>query len=178
MSLPSRVQSKEKTFQLQTSFSTIHGLLQDFFNLTPNGLCASCAWVVTSLTRLQRWNALLDKLLILLFLQPSTHEAGLSGGLLSFVFWALGARITADPDPAAHVLYWNLQEKNAYGHVRRTILCEHLQEKCRSRIPGPAFCVEIYRKKRTRTLHKRHVVLKFTGKSRTPRRTLRLNTGS
>ena len=33
------------------------------------------------------------------------------------------------------------------AHVTRAILYGNLQEKCCSRIPGPAFCVEIYRKK-------------------------------
>ena len=50
------------------------------------------------------------------------------------------------------------------AHVTRAILYGNLQEKCRSWIPGPPFCVEIYRKKRTWTCHKSHFVWKFTGK--------------
>ena len=50
------------------------------------------------------------------------------------------------------------------AHVTRAILCGNLQEKCRTQIPGNAFCVEIYRKKRTWTCHKSHFVLKFIGK--------------
>ena len=50
------------------------------------------------------------------------------------------------------------------AHVTRAILYGNLQEKCRTRIPGAAFCVEIYRKKRTWTCDKSHFVWKFTGK--------------
>ena len=44
----------------------------------------------------------------------------------------------------------------------RAILCGNLQEKCRTRIPGMAFCMQIYRKKRTCTCHKSRFVWKFT----------------
>ena len=58
---------------------------------------------------------------------------------------------------------------NAHGHFRRSILCGNLQGICRSRIPGPAVCVEIYRKKCTRTLLKSHfIVRKFIGKNAGP----------
>ena len=67
---------KEKNFSASEKFfSTIHGLLQGFLSLSLIGLCASCAWVVTSLTLSQRCNALLEQLWILLLLQPSNHEA-------------------------------------------------------------------------------------------------------
>ena len=50
------------------------------------------------------------------------------------------------------------------AHVARAILYGNLQEKCRSRISRPPFCVEIYRKKRTWTCQKSNFVWKFTGK--------------
>ena len=50
------------------------------------------------------------------------------------------------------------------AHVTRAILYGNLQEKCRTRMLRSAFCVEIYRKKRTWTCHKSHFVWKFTGK--------------
>ena len=72
------------------------------------------------------------------------------------------------------ILYRNLQEKcrtwipgTAFcGHVTRAILYGNLQEKCRIPFSRPAFCVEIYRKKRAWTLHKGHFVWKFKGKMR------------
>ena len=59
---------------------------------------------------------------------------------------------------------WKFTGKNAHGHVRKPILCGNLQGKCRTHFSGPAFCVEIYRKKRSWTLHKSHFVWKFRGK--------------
>ena len=61
-------------------------------------------------------------------------------------------------------LVWKFAGKIAHGHVTRAILCGNLQEKCRSVIPGPAVCVEIYWKKRTWTCHKSHFLWKFTVK--------------
>ena len=37
-----------------------------------------------------------------------------------------------EPYSGDGILYGNLQEKNAHGHVTRAILCGHLQEKCRT----------------------------------------------
>ena len=49
-----------------------------------------------------------------------------------------------------HPFCASLRNRNAHGHVtgdfRRAILFGHLQEKCRTQIPGPAFCMEIYKK--------------------------------
>ena len=44
------------------------------------------------------------------------------------------------------------------------ILCGNLQEKTHMDISQGPFCVDIYRKKRSWTLHKSHFVWKFTGK--------------
>ena len=75
MGLLSRVQPQgKKLFSFRKFFSTIHSLSQGFLNLSLIGLCASCAWVVTSLTLSQRCNALLEQLWILLLLHHEPQD--------------------------------------------------------------------------------------------------------
>ena len=83
------------------------------------------------------------------------------------------------------ILCGNLQEKKAQAqvtgailwlpgttfwmeveaHVTRAILYGNLQEKCRTRIPGTAFCVEIYRKNAGGYFPDPQFVWKFKGKN-------------
>ena len=39
----------------------------------------------------------------------------------------------------------SLRNRNAHGHVTRGILCGNLEGKCRTLIPGPAFCGHVTR---------------------------------
>ena len=64
----------------------------------------------------------------------------------SHFVWTLTGKVP-DPDPRAHVLYWNLQEKT------------HMD------ISEDAFCVEIYTKNVVHGFRDPHVVLKSTAKN-------------
>ena len=52
------------------------------------------------------------------------------------------------------------------AHVTRAILYGNLQEKCRTRMLGTAFCVEIFKKNAGGYFRGPHFVWKFTGKKR------------
>ena len=77
-------------------------------------------------------------------------------------------RKSAGPQFRGARFVWKFIGKKAHGHFRRAILCGNLQEKCRSPFPGPAICMEIYKEKCTRTLHKSNFVWKFKGKMPDP----------
>ena len=68
----------------------------------------------------------------------------------------------------------SVRSRNAHGHVTRAILRGILPEKCRTRSPQEAFCMEIYRKDTEPEARHRHFMTKFSGKCRTqiPRPTL------
>ena len=63
---------------------------------------------------------------------------------------------------------WKFTRKMPDPKPKRAVLCRNLQEKCRTRIPRPAFYMEVYKKKRTWGCHESHFVRKIYRKSAGP----------